>query len=372
MKQATNVFDIFPHPQFGERAESFHQSYSLIGLTGQGDEKYSKRKLKGYTNRSCLFCGRGYPEAQFKTLAHLVSKLIGNSNLYSDFECDECNKRFSKLEGDLAAFLGISRSIVGMGNEKKTVGYKGGRLTARSRSFMDGNILIIAPEDVEKVNGISKLSYAKSPFVPFAVYKAMLKSAISLLGTDYTKVAYKMAFDILNDKKKILQGLVMSGYQLSFGTNLPFHVLHFRKKAPEAKLPTDVLLFHFQNHMISFPMPLHAEDMKLLGDGFEVIVPPPYFTNEDNMHIAMPNGFMRDFSSSDVVNDEEETVAWIVDDSDMQNAATFDPATGKIERKAFGQNKTKYIILVKPGMQLKPSELSELQKFIENEMESDA
>jgi hypothetical protein len=154
-------------------------------MTGVGEDAYSKRALRGYTSRSCLFCGRSYPEAPFKTLAHLAPQLIGNSNLYSDFECDDCNKVFSELEGDLAAFLGVSRSIVGVGKDKKTVGFKGRRLTAKSRSFMGEYILIVSPEEIETVGGTSTLKYTKNPFSPIAVYRAMLKVSLSLLGPEH-------------------------------------------------------------------------------------------------------------------------------------------------------------------------------------------
>jgi hypothetical protein len=358
--------NIFPHPSFNERAERFHNSYSLVNLIGVGDEAYSKRSLKGYTTRICLYCGKDGQETSFKTLAHLVPQLIGNSNLYSDFECDACNQRFSELEDDLAAFLGVSRSIVGLGNERRTVGFTARRLRAKSRSFMGENILIVAPEDIETVDGTSTIRYTKNPFSPFSVYKAMLKSAISLLGPRYVSEFYKTALDLLAGRACLEKGLAMIGYQLTFKTNLPFHAFHFKKRNSFDKIPTDILLFHFQNHMISLPMPMHEDDKKMHDSDFSIIAPPPYFTNIDNMRTALPTGYVRDFSSRGLITGEEETLVLKIDDSALQNIAAFNGKTGQVEEKKFGEHPTKYLILVKEATQV---DAKALHAFIESQME---
>ncbi len=121
--------------------------------------------------------------------------------------------------------------------------------------------------------------------------------------------------------------------------------------------------------MIAFPMPLHTDDAKLADADYGIIVPPPYFTNEENMRIAMPQGYVRDFSSCVVLKNEEESLVLKLDDTILQKLVAYDTATGKLEQKTFGENKMKYIILVKEGMQVNPKELSE---FIKNEMEPEA
>lgn len=356
--------DIKPHPDFPERAKRFYESYQLMDVIVVGDERYSKRSLHGYTSRTCLFCGRSYPEAAFRTYAHLAPQLIGNSNLYSDFECDECNQKFSTLEGDLASFIGISRSIVGMGNEKKTVSFKGRRFAAKSRSFMGENILIIAPEDIETINGASILKYTKNSYSPYAVYSSLLKASLSFLGPEYVIEKYKTALNILMGRLELTNGLVMSGYRLSLTTNLPFHVYRFRKKNAADKIHTDVFIYHFQNQIIAFPVPLHADDWILAGD-FQGILPPPYFTNDDNIKLAMPVEFVRDFSAKLPVENEEESIGFRLEDSIREKLIAYDTTTGKFVKKIFGENQTKYIILTKPGMTVDPKELSD---FIQREM----
>ena len=366
MMSGNPPLNIKPHPDFPERAKRFYESYQLMDIVMVGDDRYSKRALRGYKTRTCLFCGRSHPEALFKTYAHLAPQLVGNSNLYSDFECDECNQKFSELEGDLASFIGISRSIVGMGNEKKTVGFKGKRFTAKSRSFRGENILIIAPEDIENNNGTSTLKYTKNPFSPVAVYRSLLKTSLSLLGPEYVAKYFKIALNILMGRLELTTGLAMCGYRLSLTTNLPFHVYRFRKKNANDKIHTDVFLYHFQNLIIAFPVPLHADDIRLIDLNFQGIFPPPYFTNDDNMKYALPIEFLKDFSAKPPIEDEEERIGFRLDESAHEKLVAYDTTTGEFVQKSFGENPTKYIILTKPGMTVDPKELSD---FIQKEME---
>src|SRR5689334_16716472 len=124
----SETFEFMPHPQFIDRAKSFYDAYELVTVIVNDDLNYSKRSLKHFRERICRFCKRSYPEVQFSNYSHLLPQLIGNSNLYSDFECDSCNERFSKIENDLAEFLGASRSFTGLAEDKKTLGFKAKRL----------------------------------------------------------------------------------------------------------------------------------------------------------------------------------------------------------------------------------------------------
>ncbi|HSY61040.1 MAG TPA: hypothetical protein VK796_04145, partial [Cytophaga sp.] len=179
MEQA--ALDIFPHPDFADRAKLFFNKYELLTIKGPGNPNYSKRRLKKYKDRTCRFCGRSFPVTNFYNYSHLLPQLIGNGDMYSDFECDECNVIFSSYENDLAEFLGISRSITGMSGTKKTHGFVARKLSAKSRSFIGNNILIIAPEDLKREGNKTMITYTKNPFTPANVYRSFLKSALSLL-----------------------------------------------------------------------------------------------------------------------------------------------------------------------------------------------
>src|SRR5688572_6618744 len=94
--------EIFSHPDFADRAKLFYEKYDLLDMKRNGDTTYSKRNLMRHTSRACRFCGRGYPYILFSNYPHLLPQLIGNRDMYSDFECDDCNAFFSVFENDLA------------------------------------------------------------------------------------------------------------------------------------------------------------------------------------------------------------------------------------------------------------------------------
>lgn len=290
--------------------------------------------------------------------------MIGNTNLYSDFECDKCNERFSGLENDFADFLGISRSIAGLSGEKQTRGFVGRKIGAKSRSFAGNNILIIAPEDVKREGTKTTISYIKNAFTPSNVYKALLKCSLSLLSDDEVKGNYWRAIDYLADRCVIKSRAVIRGYHLSFQTTLPLHIYTFRKKVKEDKIPTHVMCFYFQNHIIVFPLPFHEADIHT--SDLDILLPPPYFVGQEDMVNSLPTPFLRDMTSSAKVDNEEDNIIFQIAHDSLKDLYYYDPATDKYEQTGYNPVTPKYLIITKEGVTVNPKELS---AFIKAEME---
>jgi hypothetical protein len=365
MEQET--LEIFAHPNFAGRAKDFYDKYELIAVIGNGEEIYSKRKLKGYSKRVCRFCGLSYPNTLFSNYSHLLPQLIGNRDLYSDFECDACNEKFSSFENDLAEYLGVSRSITGLTVDKQTKGFIAKRLRAKSRSFIGNNILILAPEDVERKDNTITIRYTKNAFVPANVYKALLKSSLSLIDAEQVK-DYNHAIDYLNGESMIVGGALVAGYKLTSSLSLPLHVLVFCKKNVDDKTPTHVIVFNFQNHIIAFPMPLNNNDIPLYKMNFKIIIPPPYFTNKENMAISMPTPFKDDFSSTEKVLDQDEHLTFLLNSDELKNSYSYNPETDEYKKEEYNPAGFKYLILVKEGTLINPKELSVFIKSQENKL----
>lgn len=358
-----DTFSIFSHPDFEDRATQFQEKYDLVDFLITGDSRYSKRNLRPYSNRNCRFCGLSNPDTKFFDLSHLLPQMIGNTNLYSDFECDKCNKFFSGLENDLGAFLGVSRSITGLSGDKRAPGFVGRKLGAKSRSFVGDNILIIAPEDVKREGTKTTITYIKNAFTPANVYKALLKCVLSLLKDEELKENYARGIDYLSGKGVITSGAVISGYQLSFRTNMPLHVYTFRKKIKEDQIPTHVMCFYFQNHIITFPVPLDEQGYVYSSD---IFLPPPYFASEQDMTTLNPLPFLRDMSSIAKVDNEEDNIIIQLDPKSLTDLYRYDPATDTSEEVEYNPGKPRYIILTKDDVTIDPKALS---AFIQEQME---
>lgn len=93
-------------------------SYPII----DGDKKIF---LGEKENRTCRFCGRSKADGvTFKKEAHALSNLIGNNSLFSYYECDECNQRFSIYEGDFAEFMKIYHCILKVKGKRGIPSYR--------------------------------------------------------------------------------------------------------------------------------------------------------------------------------------------------------------------------------------------------------
>ena len=365
-----NTLEIIAHPVFPERARLFYEKYDLKSIIGPGTEAFCKKARRRRSKRLCLFCGKDATQVGFKNDAHLLSQLIGNSSMYSDFECNECNARFSLFEDSLANFIGVSRTFAGLNGEKKTKGFDAKKLVAKSRSFVGDNILIVAPEDIIRdplIPGKSTFTYQKNKFVPAHVYKAILKGALSLLGPEHVANEYQLALQYLNDQIVVQTGAWLGGYKLSFNLNLPLHVYVFEKRQKDEQIPTLVMCFYFQNNILVLPIPFNTVDIESNNQETTIVWPPPYFTNEGNLAIANPQRFERDFSSANKVEDETEGITLQMDMSSPESNVAYDPVTDKIYERAYSAEGIKYLIMTRDGVTIDPKALS---AFIREQMEN--
>lgn len=158
-------------------------NYSTLMFQGLGG---NKQIILGSKPFKCRFCGGEPPHRTFKKRAHAVSELLGNKAMKSLYECDFCNERFCGFEDDLAKMTLPSRSVGGVIGKKgapKLVAADGGSARMQVKGDMldfshdAGDIGFV--EDVE--NKLLKFTYVEQPYRPLAVYKALCKSAFTLL-----------------------------------------------------------------------------------------------------------------------------------------------------------------------------------------------
>ncbi|MGL5634746.1 MAG: HNH endonuclease [Sarcina sp.] len=142
-------------------------------------------------HKTCRFCKKKEPEVSFKKFAHTISNLMGNKILGSNYECDRCNEKFSKiLENHLASYLGFSRVCTFIQGKKGIPKYKKNNLKIMGKE----KTLVIVEEKVntEKIGQPSiifdetkkevTIRGEKDSYIPIQVYKAFVKMILSLIG----------------------------------------------------------------------------------------------------------------------------------------------------------------------------------------------
>ena len=87
-------FAFSPLKGYEQICENFLGVYEPMDFIGPDDQRYNLKKLKPKRERTCRFCGKAFGQTRFRENAHLIPDSIGNKDLFSDFECDHCNRFF--------------------------------------------------------------------------------------------------------------------------------------------------------------------------------------------------------------------------------------------------------------------------------------
>ncbi len=134
--------------------------------------------------RTCRFCRRSEPHATFAQEAHAIPRCVGNRNLLTYEECDECNTRFSRLEDDLAKFTLPARTF------GRVRAYRGIPSLAHPKDQWrvdalggDFKIRQLADRSIFTEDEETKELHFRIPLQkhrPLGVYKAFLKMALSV------------------------------------------------------------------------------------------------------------------------------------------------------------------------------------------------
>lgn len=166
----------------------------LDDLFGQLLERYNmssprtdRRTLVGAGGdpQTCRFCMCTAADgATFKKAAHIIPTALGNDHLKSAEECDDCNGYFGReTEPSLIAMLDFQRVFLGTQGRGKNEGrpklYFGKDSVAH-----DGKHVSIRSHSVQKNSSDTfQIELGKGALLnPSAVYRALVKIAISIIG----------------------------------------------------------------------------------------------------------------------------------------------------------------------------------------------
>lgn len=358
----------FAHPFYEKWAEPFEDKYQMVDMVMVGDNTFAKNKTKKKEFRHCTFCDKSHPYTKFNNDAHLLSKIIGNTNLFSTFECDSCNNKFSLFETDLASFLGLGRSITSLSNNKKAPGFPGIGLEARSIIFKDKKLMVIHKENAERnvEEGSTKLDYQKPTYTPANIYKLFLKCALSVLPQNEVIRDYKLALLYLQGGQ-VLTGSHINVFRFPLTVKMPLHVYIFKKKIPSDKIPTYIMSFYFDNMVVSFPVLLHCDDLIYLNETVQIPAPPPYFIHGNDLTPIVPTFTRYDLSSPLKLKFEPEEITMQFNKDDLDNATMFDTKTGELKQTVYNPAGSKYFIATEHGTVFSKEELPELMERIEQE-----
>ncbi len=362
----------FPHPEFASWAKPFEDKYQMIDMLMVGDPAFAKNKTHKQEGRNCIFCNKGYPERSFKSAAHLISKMIGNPDLYSTFECDTCNNLFSSFETDVASFLGLGRSIHGLQTPRKNPGFSGIGLEAKSIMFKNRNVVVIHNKNAERntEEGSTTLKYKKPSYTPANVYKLFLKCALSVLPKEEVVSDFQLALKHLQGGT-VLGGAHLNIFRFPITISMSLHAYIFKKKVLSSKLPMYVVSFYFYNLVVTVPVLLHRDDLRILDQTIVLPAAPPYFIYGNEIDKIVPSFSRYDLSSPLKLKNEPEEIKLQFNKSELDNSSRFDPKSGLVTQTAYAPADPKYFITTEEETIFTKEELTELINLIDDKFSSD-
>lgn len=146
----------------------------------------------GERDSLCRFCKLNNVKFN-KKKAHSFPEFLGNKSIFTVNECDECNAKFSKIEKHLSDF--IPPTFITRLKGKK--GYRPHYLKGGSKIYGDDQFITLIQENASKQ---SSFSFSSQTFDMVKVYKAILKSLISILPDEKLK-EFKTAIEGLRSNQ---------------------------------------------------------------------------------------------------------------------------------------------------------------------------
>ncbi|WP_439695842.1 hypothetical protein ACFGVS_23705 [Mucilaginibacter sp. AW1-7] len=353
----------YTYTEFLPQMQEFFKCYEPLGFIGI--ENLAPVSLKYPKERECRYCGQAWPQVTFDQDAHIISQLLGKNNLLCDYECDNCNALFSKYESAFVNWLGITRTIVGTRNRKNNIPeFKSGsgKIVAANEEllnrkgtkitsvFENDNAIVIDPKE-----GTTTITYLKRSYIPFNVFRILLKIAFASLQEDELK-----------DYQKVLEVLVNPKPHpefLRFAHVLCFHLpleqqakspygFIFRKKEPLARNPKHFFIFYYANQVFSYPLPFSLPDLQNgCYTKIECIFPPPLFL-EPTMPQSIVSATMKAMGGLESVKDDQEIVGFQFDPEDLKNVVSIDPITGQIKDTTFDPTSIVSVFLMDDGNEI--------------------
>lgn len=300
------------------------------------------RGFKARELRVCRFCTSPAGSKKFKKVAHVIPHFLGNKNLQSDFECDDCNAFFSKYETDLAAWLGIARSVNGTVGKNGVPTFKSPNemITSRLTDFFDTKATKIStpsPDtgaiNFDKETGKTVITYTKETYVPIRVYKCLLKMALSMIAGDEVE-QYRPAFKYLIGDKSLawfdeFAKIMFHVLPMEHRFDRPFGLL-FKKSEASAELPMHVFTLYYETYIFALPLPFNELDWNagLYKDSkMDILYPPAIVFHQPH---AQSRCLSRNLNLSgyEKIVGEEGQLSFEMKPEDLKNMMSFDPKTG--------------------------------------------
>lgn len=248
--------------------------------------------------RKCRFCFKKPPLVSFKNKAHAISQGIGNNNVISLDECDDCNERFSReIEPSLISYLSLYRAIFGI---KGRNGIKKIKANKFELFRQDGEVIINMKDNLRPVIEDDKYQISLPQigrYTPSSVYKCLVKYFLSVVDHEYLE-GFKDTIKWVNGEQLFENELPKVAVSLNNQEFTEFPIITiFIRKRPIFEIPYAFAELRFTIFRYVYLIPFSKEDQKHFLSEDEYSVFWKYLK-----HFKDKSWVFEDFSRTDELN----------------------------------------------------------------------
>lgn len=240
------------------------KDYNML-VTKRFKKEDNKEFLIDSTPNSCRFCGKSYPEVKFQNEAHTIPEFMGNKNLFSKFECDNCNKSlFSLFESEMANYM-LPHNVIS-GTKSKNNKISKYKLKEQPQIINGPEKIFISkvPDSVIKeATGDSLDIKIKTPsFIPEFIYRCLVKIGVSIVpekNLDVYKNTISWLMD-LNLESNVKPFMLFSMYPFHIQTNEIACTILERKDECTKNFPHSIFFLSYNNFAFQTLIPYSLKE----------------------------------------------------------------------------------------------------------------
>jgi hypothetical protein len=138
-------------------------------------------------NKRCRFCGKAEPEVTFRKEAHAIPESLGNKSLFTNYECDTCNKTFGDgIEDSFGKWSKPMRMMARVRGKKGVPTIKKGSQGGWRIEYVNAGFKISQIEgdpvmEVDEERKVITFKLPRDPYIPVAVLKTFVKMALTIM-----------------------------------------------------------------------------------------------------------------------------------------------------------------------------------------------
>lgn len=259
-----------------ERLEFLNRNYEpLVNFHLLGEDKIYLGTLE---SRICRFCGKQSPDVSFENIAHALPEFIGNRILFSYYECDTCNSKYSGLlESHMANYMNLYHTISQIKGKKKIPSH----ITTKQKSRIDiADTVIISEHEGDEIvtiddeNNILTIKSKRASYIPIAVYKCLIKMALTIMPENEL-VNFSRTIDWINEPDHNSSTYTFQSLPILFSIASGQHPFNFiscslfkRRASHHENVPHVIFLLAYSNYVFQVFLPLSEQDIPKIKEPF--------------------------------------------------------------------------------------------------------